>query len=130
VTPGAIAFEAAKLTITAWGPLGGNDIVWAEDFNLGPLQEASLGSLGFSTSVFSTTSEAVLDVLLSDGRLDICIDKNRNANFLGKLNAISTFNSELCVRYTGTCVPEPASLLGSLSALAMGGLLIRRRRHA
>jgi hypothetical protein len=119
----ACPIEFAQLTIDSYNALGNDDIVFAAGFELGPLEE-------HHSTTFRITERAMLDVLFSDGHLDIYIEKNKNADSSGKLNASRIEYSELSVFYSDARVLEPSSVLGSLAALALGALVIIRRRRA
>lgn len=131
LSPTASTILGATLEIKAWGVLGGNDVVFADTLNLGPLNDGTLSSLFFSTTVDSTDNLGVIDLLLSDGQLNIQIDKNRNAGVLGRLNLISVFSSKLTVKYEGedpVNVPEPTLAFGLLGLACVGAIHFGRRR--
>jgi len=108
--PPASQFLSATLTILGWGNLGGNEIVFADTINIGALNNGTFGSLLFSSTTFTSAGDPVLITGLNDnGILNIIVDKNSGCGFLGCLNALSIYSSQLDVRYES--VPEPASLL-------------------
>lgn len=117
--PEAGNFTGATLNISAFGVLGGNDVVFADTINLGPLQNGI-----FTVTAFQSSNPLVLNLLFADDMLEIFINKNLNANFLGNLNLFSAYESELRVSYEA--VPEPATLL-FLSSGLMGVAFMRRR---
>jgi hypothetical protein len=130
LNPAAASIDSATLKITAFGALGNDDIVFVDTLNIGSLIPGSIWTLGFSTTVYSTTSDLVLDLILGDGAINVVIDKNRNAGLLASLNASSVFESTLCVDYSPRAVPEPGTGLASVGAGVMGllGYLWRRRQ--
>ena len=126
LNPAAANFISATLEIFAYGADGNNDEVFTETLDLGHLN--SDGSLleGFTTTIFSSSNPAQLSLLLADGFLNVVVDKNRNANILGKLDPLSVYKSTLSVTYNPVDVPEPATLLLLGSGLIAGARLRRK----
>jgi hypothetical protein len=122
------SFEGACLSITAMGVQGCDDIVFADTWNLGPLLNATT-LFGITQTVFSTSNGSALDLILSDGQLQILIDKNANAWIGGGIDQISVFRSELTVCYSTAAVPEPPQKYASVSLglVALFGFVWRRR---
>jgi hypothetical protein len=124
IVPPVAQYTSAELEITAFGVLGSNDIVYADSFNLGPLNNGSLFTLFFSSTSFGSTDPVVLDLIFANGVLDIFIDKNQNGGYFANKNKISVFNSKLTVNYEP--VPEPATMV--LMGSGLVGLVAWRIR--
>lgn len=132
--PSVDRYIDATLTISAWGSLGNDDGVIIDNVSfLGVLPSGfGSGTFGFSTFTFYSNTGSVLDVILGDGELMVSVDKNIGARrwFLdpqGKgYNALSVYSSRLDVSYMA--VPEPSTILVSLTGLFIAGLATRRRR--
>lgn len=116
--PPPASYGFGQLTITAWGNLGGDDVVFTDTFNLGALNDGTLFSALFSNTSFDVLAH------ITDGVLNVSISKNVNGG-LGMLNAFSVFESRLDVRYEP--VPEPAML--AMVGMGVAGLVAARRRR-
>lgn len=124
--PAALNFTDATLTIYAYGVDNGNDVVLAETVNLGSLVDDGGGLLGegFTTSIFSSSNDAILNLLFADGFLNITINKNANSIIGNGVDFLSVYRSDLTVTYDP--VPEPATMMLLGSGLLAGA--IRRRK--
>lgn len=106
IVPPAASYLGARLAIKAFSVNGRNDKVIIEDsIELGNLVPG--GTFGFTTTIFTSTNSALLNVIFADGVLDVKIDK-RGGRFL-PFDFISVYNSKLTVRYAP--VPEPSTML-------------------
>jgi len=124
LNPPVDTFLFASLTVEAFGVLAGDDTLFADTIQVGNLANGTIGSLLFSTTVFSDSNPITLAGVLGDGFLDIFINKNNGAGFPANLNALSVFSSSLTVRYEP--VPEPSTI--ALFGLGLAGVIAARRR--
>jgi hypothetical protein len=124
LTPAPGTYLVASLDISAFGPDLGDDQVATETINLGALTNDGLLILdNFTTTIFASFTPVQLSLLLTDGFLNVTVNKNAGGG-LANLDLLSVYKSSLTVRYEP--VPEPATALLLGSAGLFGALRLRR----
>ena len=126
INPLAENFIGLTLEVKAYGIDGGNDVLFADNLNLGAL--VNDGSLleNTTTTLFTENNLAVLNAILVDNVLNIRINKNSNSSGLALLDSSSVFVSKLTVQYSP--VPEPTTVGLLVSSIA--GMFLRKRRES